>query len=132
MESDCWTLDGRLVIDTDNFPWWQQDYRMYAGADGWEQAVSVFYSASNKWYLQNHTSWSNTVLPDEEWWMVSQQKGGMYVRFKKSGTTLTLSTSKDGVNWVTSLNHDSITAKGIYLYATLASELRDIQLTIGE
>ena len=132
MESDCWTLDGRLVIDTDNFPWWQQDYRMYAGADGWEQAVSVFYSASNKWYLQNHTSWSNTVLPDEEWWMVSQQKGGMYVRFEKSGTTLTLSTSKDGVNWVTSLNHDSITAKGIYLYATLASELRDIQLTIGE
>ena len=45
---------------------------------------------------------------------------------------LTLSTSKDGVNWVTSLNHDSITAKGIYLYATLVSELRDIQLTIGE
>ena len=132
MESDNWTLEGRLVIDTDNFPWWQQDYRMYAGADGWEQAVSVFYSASNKWYLQNHTSWSNTVLPDEEWWMVSQQKGGMYVRFEKSGTTLALSTSKDGVNWVTSLNHDSITAKGIYLYATLASELRDIQLTIGE
>ena len=132
IESDSWTLEGRLVIDTDNFPWWQQDYRMYAGADGWEQAVSVFYSASNKWYLQNHTSWSNTVLPDEEWWMVSQQKGGMYVRFEKSGSTLTLSTSKDGVNWVTSLNHDSITAKGIYLYATLVSELRDIQLTIGE
>lgn len=132
IESDSWTLEGRLVIDTDNFPWWQQDYRMYAGADGWEQAVSVFYSASNKWYLQNHTSWSNTVLPDEEWWMVSQQKGGMYVRFEKNGSTLTLSTSKDGVNWVTSLNHDSITAKGIYLYATLVSELRDIQLTIGE
>ena len=132
VESDSWTLEGRLVIDTDNFPWWEQDYRMYAGANGWDQAVSVFYSASNVWYLQNHTSWSNTVLPDEEWWMVSEQKGGMWVRFDKSGSTLTVSTSKDGENWTTSLSHDSITAKGIYLYATLASELRDIQLTIGE
>jgi hypothetical protein len=106
---------------------------MYAGADGWDQAISVFYNAgSNLWYLQDHTNWSNTQLPDEHWWMVSKESGGMYVRFEKSGTTLTLSTSKDGVNWVTSLNHDSITAKGIYLYATLASELRDIQLTIGE
>ena len=131
VESDNWTLEGRLVIDTDNFPWWQQDYRMYAGADAWDQAVSVFYSSSNVWYLQNHTIWSNTVIPDVEWWMVSIQKGGMYVRFDKSGSTLTVSTSQDGVNWTTTLNHDSITAKGIYLYATLASELRDVKLTIG-
>ncbi len=132
MASDSWTLEGRLVIDTDNFPWWQQDYRMYAGADAWDQAVSVFYSASNQWYLQNHTSWSNTVLPDEEWWMVSQQKGGMWVRFEKSGSTLTVSTSKDGETWTTSLSHDSITANGIYLYATLASQFRDVKLTVGE
>ena len=104
---------------------------MYAGADGWEQAVSVFYSASNVWYLQNHTSWSNTVIPDEEWWMVSEQKGGMWVRFEKSGSTLTVSSSKDGENWTTTLSHDAITANGIYLYATLASELRNIKLTVG-
>ena len=130
-ESDNWTLEGRLVLDTENFPWWQQDYRMYAGADAWDQAVSIFYSKSNVWYLQNHTVWSNAVIPDETWWMLSNQKGGMYVRFEKTGSTLTVSLSQDGVNWTTTLSHDTISAKGIYLYATLSSELRDVRLTIG-
>ena len=104
---------------------------MYAGADGWDQATSVFYSTSNVWYLQNHTAWSNTRIPDEEWWMVSNQKGGMWVRFEKSSSALTVSTSKDGENWATSLACDGITAKGIYLYATFVSELRDVKLSTG-
>ena len=104
---------------------------MYAGADGWDQAVSVFYSASNVWYLQNHTAWTNTVIPDQTWWMISEQSGGMYVRFEKTGSALVVSVSQDGQNWATTLSHDTITAKGIYLYATLTSQLRDVQLTVG-
>ena len=127
---DSWTLEGRLVIDTATFPWGTGEYRMYAGADGWGQAVSVYYNRVN-WYLQNHTNWANTQLADEQWWKLSAESGGMWVRFAKNGNVLTVSVSADGENWTSSLSHTNVTAKGIYLLATLASELRDVKLTAG-
>jgi len=127
---DSWTLEGRLVIDTATFPWGTGEYRMYAGADSWGQAVSVYYNRAN-WYLQNHTNWANTQLTDEQWWKLSAESGGMWVRFVKNGNTLTTYVSADGENWTSSLIHNNITAKGIYLFATLASQLRDVKLTTG-
>ncbi len=125
---DNWTLEGRLVIDTSTFPWGTGEYRMYAGADSWGQAVSVYYNRAN-WYLQNHTNWANIQLPDEQWWKLSAESGGMWVRFAKNGNVLTVSVSADGENWTSTLHHEGATAKGIYLYATLSSWLRDVKLT---
>ena len=127
---DSWTLEGRLVIDTATFPWGTGEYRMYAGADGWGQAVSVYYNKAN-WYLQNHTNWANVQLPDEQWWKLSAESGGMWVRFQKNGNVLTVSVSADGANWTSTLQHTGATAKGIYLIVTLASQLRNVKLTIG-
>ena len=36
-----WTVEGRLVIDVNTFPWNTADYRMYAGANG--SKISVIY-----------------------------------------------------------------------------------------
>ena len=130
VSGDSWTLEGRLVIDTATFPWGTGEYRMYAGADGWGQAVSVYYNRAN-WYLQNHTNWANTQLPDEQWWKLSAEGGGMWVRFQKTGNILTVSVSADGENWTSTLNHTGATAKGIYLIATITSQLRDVKLTEG-
>ena len=127
---DSWTLEGRLVIDTATFPWGTGEYRMYAGADGWGHAVSVYYNRVN-WYLQNHTNWANTQLTDEQWWKLSDESGGMWVRFAKNGNVLTVSVSADGVNWTSSLSHTGATAKGICLIATITSQLRDVKLTAG-
>ena len=127
---ESWTLEGRLVIDTATFPWGTDEYRMYAGADSWTQATSVFYNKAN-WYLQNHTNWANTQLPDEQWWMLSAESGGMWVRFDKSADVLTVFVSADGENWTSSLSYTGVTAKGIYLLATLTSQFRDVKLTAG-
>jgi len=130
VDRENWTVEGRLVIDTNNFPWYAADYRMYAGADGWGQAISVFYNCvSNSWHLQDHTNWANVQIPDEHWWMVSQESGGMYVRFVKNGSMLTVWTSKDGVNWNNTLSMGGIIEKNIYLVATLASQLRDVTIS---
>ena len=128
VSGDSWTLEGRLVIDTTTFPWGTGEYRMYAGADSWGQATSVYYNRAN-WYLQNHTNWSNTQLTDEQWWKLSAESGGMWVRFAKNGNVLTVSVSADGESWTSSLSYTGVTAKGIYLLATLTSQLRDIKLT---
>lgn len=125
---DNWKLEGRLVIDTETFPWGTGEYRMYAGADSWGQATSVYYNRAN-WYLQNHTNWSNTQLTDPQWWMLSAESGGMWVRFEKQGSVLTVFASDDGENWTSSLSYNGVSAKGIYLLATLTSQLRDISLT---
>ena len=130
VSGDSWALEGRLVIDTTTFPWGTGEYRMYAGADGWSQAVSVYYNRAN-WYLQNHTNWANTQLTDEQWWKLSAESGGMWVRFQKSGNVLTVSVSADGENWTSTLSHTGATAKGIYLIATITSQLRDVKLTAG-
>ena len=130
VESESWTVEGRLVIDTNTFTWSTADYRMYAGANGWDQAISVFYNCvSNTWHLQDHTSWSNVQIPDEHWWMVSEVSGGMYVRFVRNGSSLTVWTSKDGVNWTNTLSMGGITENNIYLVSTLASELRDVTIS---
>jgi hypothetical protein len=128
VSGDSWTLEGRLVIDTASFPWGTEEYRMYAGADSWTQAISVYYNRSN-WYLQNHTNWANTQIANEQWWNLSAESGGMWLRFHKNGDVLTVSVSADGENWTTSLSLQNITAKGIYLLATLPSELRDVKLS---
>ena len=130
VSGESWTLEGRLVIDTATFPWGTDEYRMYAGADSWTQATSVYYNKAN-WYLQNHINWANTQLPDEQWWMLSAESGGMWVRFEKSADVLTVSVSADGENWTSSLSYTGVTAKGIYLLATQISQLRDIKLTAG-
>jgi hypothetical protein len=104
---------------------------MYAGADSWGQAVSVYYNRTD-WYLQNHTNWANIQLPDEQWWKLSAEIGGMWVRFQKKGNVLTVSVSADGENWTSTLSHTDATAKGIYLIATITSQLRDVKLTAGQ
>ena len=130
VDSESWTVEGRLVIDTNNFPWYAADYRMYAGANGWDQAISVFYNcASNTWHLQDHTSWSNIQLPDQQWWMVSQASGGMYIRFVKNGSNLTVWASADGVNWTSKLSMEGVTEKNINLVATMVSQLRDVKIS---
>ena len=131
VSGDSWILEGRLVIDTTTFPWGTGEYRMYAGADSWGQAVSVYYNRTD-WYLQNHTNWANIQLPDEQWWKLSAEIGGMWVRFQKKGNVLTVSVSADGENWTSTLSHTDATAKGIYLIATITSQLRDVKLTAGQ
>lgn len=130
VDNESWTVEGRLVIDTDTFTWSTADYRMYAGANGWDQAISVFYNyVSNTWHLQDHSNWGNTQIPDEHWWMVSEASGGMYVRFVKNGSLLTVWTSADGVNWTNTLSLSGITENNIYLVSTLTSQLRDVTIS---
>lgn len=117
--SDSWTLEGRLAIDFNTVPFNEKDYRVYAGADGFDQAVAVLYSyQQNQWYLQNQTTWNNIVLTEDEANLLNAENGGLWVRWIRSGSTLTLWISTDGVNWTRSLSHYGITDNDLYIKST--------------
>ena len=64
IDSDTWTVEGRLAVDFTTLP--GSDYRLFAGADGFSQAVAVLAvgGSATDWRVQNQTTWKSYVLAD--------------------------------------------------------------------
>ena len=125
IDSDTWTVEGRLTVDMNNLP--GSDYRLFAGADGWAQTVAVLSvggSATN-WRVQELTSWKSYILADTHYNMLGN--GGMWVRWIRSGDILTLWVSSDGINWQQTQSLSGITDTNLYIKAShdLGAQLLD-------
>lgn len=115
IDSDTWTVEGRLSVDMNNLP--GSDYRLFAGADGWAQAVAVLSvggSATN-WRVQEQSTWKSYILADTHYNMLGN--GGMWVRWIRSGDILTLWVSADGINWQQTQSLSGITDTNLYIKA---------------
>ena len=113
-------------MDMNNLP--GSDYRLFAGADGWAQAVAVLSvggSATN-WRVQEQTSWKSYILADTHYNMLGN--GGMWVRWIRSGDILTLWVSADGTNWQQTQSLSGITDTNLYIKANqdLGAQLLDV------
>ena len=128
IDSDSWTVEGKLAVDFNNLP--TSDYRLFAGADGFSQAVAVLAvggSATN-WRVQNQTTWKSYVMDESYYSLLNKDNGGMYVRWIRSGSDLTLWISADGINWQKTQSHTGITEPNLYIKANqdLGAQLLDV------
>ena len=131
VESDTWTVEGRLVVDFNNLP--TSDYRLFAGTDGFSQAVAVLSvggSATN-WRVQNQKSWGSYVLEENCYNLLNQNNGGMWVRWIRSGDILTLWVSSDGINWQQTVSHTELTNDDLYILANqnLGAQLLNVNFS---
>ena len=131
IDSDTWTVEGRLAVDFNNLP--TSDYRLFAGTDGFSQAVAVLSvggSATN-WRVQNQKSWSSYVLADTCYNLLQQENGGMWVRWIRSGDILTLWVSSDGINWQQTVSHTELANDDLYILANqnLGAQLLNVKFS---
>ena len=131
VNSDTWTVEGRLTVDMNNLP--TSDYRLFAGTDGFSQAVAVLSvggSATN-WRVQNQKKWNSYVLDASYYNLLDQNNGGMWVRWIRSGNNLTLWVSADGNNWQQTVSHTDLTNNDLYILANqnLGAQLTDLRIS---
>ena len=131
IESDTWTVEGRLAVDFANMP--TNDYRLFAGADGFSQAVAVLSvgGSTTNWRVQNQTTWKSYVLADTCYNLLNKDNGGMYVRWIRSGDILTLWVSADGKNWQQTQSFTGFTNDDLYILSNqnLGDQLLDVSFT---
>ena len=128
IDSTTWTVEGRLAVDLTTLP--GSDYRLFAGVDGFDQAVAVLSVGGNatNWRVQNQKSWASYVLADSYYSLLNEENGGMWVRWIRSGNTLTLWVSSDGTNWKQTISHTELTNDDLYIRANqdLGAQLLDV------
>ena len=131
IESDTWTVEGRLSVDYTTMP--TNDYRLFAGADGFSQAVAVLSvgGSTTDWRVQNQTTWKSFVLEEACYSLLNKDNGGMYVRWIRSGDILTLWVSADGINWIQTQSYTGFTNDDLYILSNqnLGAQLLNASFT---
>lgn len=140
VDSATWTIQTRVKTDfsksVDSGS--KGEYRVaYAGANTWSWNIALYFNTKWDKHCRGQVltgSWSSSRIDDTHSALMATEEG-MWVRWVRNGSTLSLYTSTDGVEWShivdnTYLNNE---AKGLYINggAGLGTQLLDVRIRCG-
>lgn len=135
VESASWTLEGKLTNNLSNWPS-NQNRIVYAGTDGWNKNIAVMFRTDwgfPIWGGESMSDWGWADIESTHIEKLNSTNGGMWVRWVRSGSTLSLWTSEDGTSWKHVVENPMLDTEvqGLYIQSAgdYESRLTDVRIT---
>lgn len=135
VDSTIWTVEGRLTTDMSQATTLSDQNRIaLLGKGTWDDTIAVMYrTASTAWSGQGIESWTENGISDNCAELLATD--GMFVRWVRDGSKLSLWVSTDGKNWSFVVESTDLSegAGGIYALSendSYASVLKYMKITL--
>lgn len=135
LDSTSWTIEGKLINNVSDWPS-NQNRIAYVGTDGWNKNIAVMYRTDwgfSIWGGESMSDWSWADIESTHIEKLHSTNGGMWVRWVRSGSTLSLWTSTDGTSWKHVVENPMLDTEvqGLYIRSggDYGSRLTDVRMT---
>lgn len=135
VDSTSWTLEGKLANNISDWPS-NQNRIAYVGTDDWNKNIAVMYRTDwgfPIWGGESMSDWSWADIESSHIEMLNSTNGGMWVRWVRSGSTLSLWTSADGASWKHVVQNPMLDTEvqGLYIQSAgdYESKLTNVRIT---
>ena len=134
VNSTKWTVEARVSLTNYNeYDLTIHNRSVYVSPSGFGQGLAIFRENSGIWKIQDLGTWAGYNITGSHAQMLYDGTGGMWIRWMRNGSGLSVYTSADGTAW-SYLGTRSISAdndRGIYLDTQRGAALTDVNISLN-
>ena len=133
VNSTKWTVEARVSLTNySEYDLTAHNRSVYVSPGGFGQGLAIFRENSGTWKIQNLGTWAGYNITESHAQMLYDGTGGMWIRWVRNGSSMSVYTSADGATWsyLCTRTLDANNDKGIYLDTQRGATLTDINISL--
>lgn len=132
IDATNWTIEGKLMFDNSKLLADDSSRITYVGTNDWSEDISVIYMIDDqKWSGEGLSSWNYADIQDSQ--LLSIENGGLWVRWVREESKLSMYTSTDRSTWKHVLDNEGLhnDVDGIFIAGLDGSRLTNVSIRDG-